>query len=1835
MSSSLGFNLSAFLPSVISSQIKLNRPVAKSLLRALVAIAAVCLLGGGLAHARPVSFTRTVSTTADDATGVAANCAPGSSTPCTLRDAITAANADSGDTIEFTVTGTITLTSALPQISANMTITGPGASQLTVSGAGSYLLFQIEAGANATISGLTLANGSNAGTGGGGIYSSGQLAVSNSTFLNNVATSRGGGIYNDSSATLTVTNCTFTNNSTGGDGGGIVNLGQATVTHSTFSNNIAGWAGGALSSTGPLVVVDSTLFNNSANGGGGGGIYFFHGGSASVTGSTVTGNRGGTPYGGGGIYADDGGTLTMTNSIVSWNTIVISSGTSYNDVSSVWGNYSDDGGNVVGYASGLPSAPPAAIQLAPLGNYGGPTQTMLPLPGSAAICAGLLSNVPSGTTTDQRGWPLSPSTCPSGYVDAGAVQTNYSVIDTLVDSLNTVDATSCTDGTETATNLCSLRDAITQANTAGYADVDFAPSLFVSGTKAVATPGTIVLGLGSAGDLPLPTITGTLNLIGPGANLLTVSGDGDTNVGSILQFASAATGYVEGITFANGLQSSGGQPNHGGGAIANQGTLTVQNDVFAGNQSQNISGGAIVNAGTINILDSNFSGNTSGNYGGAFFNCCVATATVVNSTFTGNTSASDGGAIFSFSTLTVDNSTVVGNTAKAGSGGGINTYCAGATSAINNSIVAGNSATGLSNFKDVGYADCGTAVAPAESSDLIGLPTGMSKVSQILGSLAYTPATASVQVMMPLPGTASILCQGSASLLPAGMTTDERGFPTDPQCDGAIDLGAVQTNYTGIAFKVPNGVVGQTLTPATSIQVQETNALTGAVDGAGGIPVSWWLTGYPSPYTGSPLKPTHGASTTSVVKTAGVPTDNLVTLSGLSVSTANTYSMSAQVNGTKPQESNSFIIDAATVTQLAFTKPPASTVDAGALQTVKVTMESVDGIPITSATGSITLNVTGPNGYTPRSYIVAAVNGTAAFIPQVLLLSGTYTYHAYLTANNAVTSSAATQNVAALAPVLMVVSGYPATWWVGVPADATVSVLDKYGNLSPTSVIATIGSNDPKATINPAQVTIDRSAQVSVTFANPGTRYITATTATAAIVVVPERNIIIQTVPHFVVNSSGDSGAGASDCTPNPTATKAGTCTLRDALAAAQNAGEGTITFDPTVFAAANTIALANGMLTIPPNTTITGLTTGSGASLQNLVTIDGAGASQIFTVASGVTGVSIANLTLQHAVGSAVFNQGALSISSSTFSGNSTYSYNNDGACIENSSSGRLTVSNSTFSGNHSIGYSNYGGCIYNAGTLTVVNSTFSSNSASGLGLGGAIMNDGGGSLRVSDSTFSGNSAGSSGGAIANYGTLTLANSIVSGNNAGGIADDIDGGYSDAGGNVVGYFNGNAVNTTPIDLAPLGNYGGSIQTMIPLPGSPAICAGLIANIPATATKDERGLPNTNTSYPGYSKTAPCVDAGAVQTNYSLALTPKSISAAVGKAITPAPVVTLSESGKTAAYAAGTIQMTDANGAFDASSTTSVGLNAGSATFSNLIIETPGSDSLTASLALNPAANLPVVLSQTSAPFTVAGQPQAITITVTPSGTQYAGASATLSATDTSNQVATFSTTSTNCTVNGNSVNYSAAGSCVINASVPANLQYAAATASKTITVALNPQTITMTVTPSGTQYAGASATLSATDTSNQVATFSTTSTNCTVNGNSVSYSATGSCVINASVPGNSQYAAATASKTITVALNPQTITLQLPTVQQYVGGSATQGTTAGPSTFVATASSGLPVSVNSLTTICTVTGETASGFTISYLAPGTCTIVATQAGDQTKWAAAPGVPKSITVKAK
>src|SRR5438874_3534411 len=191
----------------------------------LLVIAAVLSLGASLAHGQIA-----VTTVADHDDGTC------DSVDCTLREAITRANAVSGnDTISFRsdVIGTISLQSALPDITTNITIKGPGARTLAVSGNNAVRLFSVSSTSTSTISGLSIRDGSvvsDLGAGlGGGIFNQGNLTVSDCNFSANhaqgadeVAGSGGEGdgsaLYNN--GVLSVSRCTFVGNTAVGGHGG-------------------------------------------------------------------------------------------------------------------------------------------------------------------------------------------------------------------------------------------------------------------------------------------------------------------------------------------------------------------------------------------------------------------------------------------------------------------------------------------------------------------------------------------------------------------------------------------------------------------------------------------------------------------------------------------------------------------------------------------------------------------------------------------------------------------------------------------------------------------------------------------------------------------------------------------------------------------------------------------------------------------------------------------------------------------------------------------------------------------------------------------------------------------------------------------------------------------------------------------------------------------------------------------------------------------------------------------------------------------------------------------------------------------------------------------------------------------------------------------------------------------------------------------------------------------------------------------------------------------------------------------------------------------------------
>jgi len=353
-----------------------------------------------------------------------------------LRQAVLSANASAGsDTIKFAagLSGTIVLKSSSLLITDDVTITGPGASLLTVSGNKARRILNINPSVTAAITGLTLRDGS--ADFGGAILNEGLLTVSNSTFLANKAVigregGEGAGIHNSEGAELTVINCAFQGNIAEYRGGGILNLGTLSVTNSSFSGNRGdGGEGGGISNLALLTVTGSTFTLNSASTGGG----LANIGLLTLTNSTFFRNS--AQISGGGLCHY--GTITITNNTFAENSAAIRGG-------GVWGfdvypfgfhiantivanntapdspdidaTFTSEGGNLVGQTEpsdwwlendliGTAEAP-VDPKLGPLADNGGPTQTMALLPGSPAVNAGddaLADAV--GLTTDQRGLP--------------------------------------------------------------------------------------------------------------------------------------------------------------------------------------------------------------------------------------------------------------------------------------------------------------------------------------------------------------------------------------------------------------------------------------------------------------------------------------------------------------------------------------------------------------------------------------------------------------------------------------------------------------------------------------------------------------------------------------------------------------------------------------------------------------------------------------------------------------------------------------------------------------------------------------------------------------------------------------------------------------------------------------------------------------------------------------------------------------------------------------------------------------------------------------------------------------------------------------------------------------------------------------------------------------------------------------------------------------------------------------------------------------------------------------------------------------------------------------
>ena len=347
----------------------------------------------------------------------------------------------------------------------------------------------------------------------------------------------------------------------------------------------------------------------------------------------------------------------------------------------------------------------------------------------------------------------------NGIASDGVLLANFPVVTTVNDS-----------------GPGSLRNAIAGIQAGGV--ITFAPGL--SGQTITLTGGQIVLSTNVTIDASAL------------ANGISINGNASSR---IFQVNSGFSVILNALTLTNGYQG----PNGFAGAIANSGTLAMNNCTLAGNSAApSGTGGAIDNVGQLTLKGCTLFANT-GAFAGAINNTAVCT--LQNCTFYGNSAtAGNGGAIDNAfgATLNILHCTFSGN-GTAGGGGGIDNY----QSQVNltNTIIAGNTGGDIYNWG-------GSTIS-----------AGGSNIVQVLGNAGTVLGASTIRTVNPLLGplannggpTLSLLLQSGSPAINAGASSAATGLATDQRgrprlLDGVVDIGAVEFQSPALATLPAGGV---------------------------------------------------------------------------------------------------------------------------------------------------------------------------------------------------------------------------------------------------------------------------------------------------------------------------------------------------------------------------------------------------------------------------------------------------------------------------------------------------------------------------------------------------------------------------------------------------------------------------------------------------------------------------------------------------------------------------------------------------------------------------------------------------------------------------------------------------------------------------------------------------------------------------------------------------------------------------------------------------------------------------------------------------------------------
>lgn len=641
--------------------------------------------------------------------------------PGSLRQAIT--NASSGDTISITATGTINLASALPTIDKNLTITGPGAANLTVSGGNASRVFFVQSG-TVTISDLTVAQGrGKGGDGGAGMYSGGG------------GLGAGGGLFVNTGAAVTARNIAFTDNAAvGGEGvryssamgnGGGGGLGGNGGDSAADYGSGAGGGGGSYQdgANGTMMTGGSGGSLNGGNGqgasasgsaggdfGGGGGAYlqrnagyaggFGGGGGGGYNGGGDGGFGGGggagqlsdghgTGGGGDGDHLRGGGGAGFGGAVFLRNggTLVVEGTTSFNGNSVAGGQGANNGSaegsamylndqgvtfnssssqsvsDTIGGTGGLTKSGTGTLTLSGTNTYsGGTTVSGGTLAGNTNSLQGNITNN-ANVTFDQ-----STNGTYAGRMDGTGALTKAGTGTVMLSGLNTYSGGTTVSGGVLVGNTSSLQGSITNnANVTFDQNTDgtYAGNMIGTGSLTKAGIGTVTLS-GTNGHAGGTIISGGTLRVGSNANLGNPTGQLFFN-GGTLQYASAVSS-ARGVT----VQAGGGTIDTNGndatlsGNITGAGGLTISGDgCLTLSGSNSYSGGTTVSVAALVGTTTSLQGSITNN-GDVVFNQDTAGTYAGNMGGTGTLSKTGTGAVTLSGTNTYSGGTTVYGGSLAG-----------------------------------------------------------------------------------------------------------------------------------------------------------------------------------------------------------------------------------------------------------------------------------------------------------------------------------------------------------------------------------------------------------------------------------------------------------------------------------------------------------------------------------------------------------------------------------------------------------------------------------------------------------------------------------------------------------------------------------------------------------------------------------------------------------------------------------------------------------------------------------------------------------------------------------------------------------------------------------------------------------------------------------------------------------------------------------------------------------------------------------------------------------------------------------------------------------------